>query len=369
MTVEQDLDLLATTQSQLNEYKWTDNISSITKFIFLNKIFKKHKVDFQGGKNITVRVAVNPSTAARATGVIGPLTSIAIVDHLTSGTIPWRRGETSWGIDAAEMSMNMGKREIVDLQALRRAGGMISAAELLETQGWSQPTDSNDSLSPYGIPTYIVPRATASGSLGGFNGGNPYGFTTGVAIDSTVYTNYKNYTDSAKAPTKLDLVRKMRRAVKQTDFESPVEASVPSYASGDGKGIYTDEYIETRLEEIAEQQNDNLGNDVASKDGQSVFRRIAITRAPKLDVLGGTGAAGATGTFVNATYDSSGGMPVHPVYGIDWSVMGCCFLKGWYMRQDGPYIVPGQRTTYGNQVYWIWNPVCYDRRRQWVITF
>ena len=41
----------------------------------------------------------------------------------------------------------------------------------------------------------------------------------------------------------------------------------------------------------------------------ATFKRIPITPVPKLDIVGGTGAAGKTGTFVNDTYTSSGGMP------------------------------------------------------------
>jgi hypothetical protein len=89
---------------------------------------------------------------------------------------------------------------------------------------------------------------------------------------------------------------------------------------------------------------------------------------PKLDKLSGTGAAGATGKFVNATYASSGGMPVNPVYMIDWGVMNVAFLGGWYMREHGPYIVPGQSTTYANQIYFIWNCICRDRRKMSVLT-
>src|SRR5437016_2790954 len=166
MTVEQDLDLLITTQSQLGEQKWTDDVSTLVKYVFVANIFKKERVTFQGGKNILIRVAVTPSTSFSMTGVIGPTDNVNVIDHLTTGTVPWRRANSNWGMDAAEMSMCTGVREIVNLQKVRRSMCFIGVAEGLETQGWSQPTDSNDALNSYGIPTWIVPNQTAAGALG-----------------------------------------------------------------------------------------------------------------------------------------------------------------------------------------------------------
>lgn len=69
------------------------------------------------------------------------------------------------------------------------------------------------------------------------------------------------------------------------------------------------------LEEVLEAQNDNLGNDVASKDGAVQFRRIPVEWVPWFDNNSGT---------VDTT---------NPIYGINWTVFKPCFLSGEYMKE------------------------------------
>jgi hypothetical protein len=367
-TAAQDLDLIVTTLENLGEDHWTDLLSTQTGYIFLENIFKKERLDFQAGESIRTNVAVTPSTSFEMVDLLGVTDNVNIVNHFTNFSVQWRRSRSNWAVDAPEMSMNRGRNRIFDLVKGRRSAMWINNAEGIELQGWSQPTDSNDTKNINGIPAWVIPNATAAGSLGGFNGLNTFGFTTGLGLDSTKFPRFANYTDSYATVDKLDLILKMRRAARLTDFKSPVEAAVPTYAKGVRRGIYVDEFTINNLELACEAQNDNLGSDLNSKGGSVTFNRTPLTYVPKLNDLMGTGAAGATGKFVNATYATSGGMPVHGVYMLDWGVMQVVFLSGWYAREDGPYQVPGQRTTYATQLHWIWNVICRDRRRQSCIT-
>lgn len=361
LQADQDLDLVTITLRELGELKWTDIVSVLQEHIFLSRILKKEKVGFHAGPAIQFNVQVNPSGAARMTGLMAS-DVVNVVDLMTTANLPWRHANTNYGIDAREIAMNREPRKIVDIVKERRAGSMISLSELLETQGWTAPSGSTDNMNTFGLPYWIVPNATQ-----GFNGGNPFGFTAGAgALSSTTYPNWANYTDSFVDPTKLDLIRKWRRAAYFTNFMSPVNADVPTYNLGNKYGYYTTYFIVQRCEEAAEQQNDNLGNDIASKDGQSVFRRNPIVWAPKLESLSGTGMSG---TFSNSTYTSTGGYAVNPVFGINWGVLRPIFLEGWYMREDGPYPLRGiQHTVYACQVDLTWNIECRDRRRQFILT-
>lgn len=361
LQADQDLDLITITLRELGEHKWTDIVSALQEHIILSRILKKEKVGFHAGPAIQFNVQVNPSGAAKMTGLMAS-DAVATVDLMTTASLPWRHANTNYGVDAREIAMNREPRQIVNLVKERRAGAMISLAELLETQGWSAPSGSGDSLNTFGIPYWIVPNATQ-----GFNGGNPFGFSAGAGgISSTNFPNWANYTDQWSDPTKLDLIRKWRRAAYFTNFMSPVNADVPSYNTGNKYGYYTTYFVVQRCEEAAEQQNDNLGNDIAAKDGQAVFRRNPIVWAPKLETLSGNGMSG---TFSNSTYTSTGGYAVNPVFGINWGVFRPIFLEGWYMREDGPYPLRGiQHTVYAVQVDLTWNIECRDRRRQFVLT-
>lgn len=363
LQAEQDLDLITVTLKELGELKWTDIVSSLQRHIFVMTLLKKHKVGFHAGTSINFNVQVNPAGSARMVG-LGAQDVVNIVDLQTTANLPWRHMNANYAVIGQEIAMNREPRRIVDLVRARRAGAMISIAELIESQGWNAPSGSTDSLNAFGIPYWIVPNATQ-----GFNGGNPFGFTAGAGgLSSTTYPNWANYTDSWQDPTKLDLIRKMRRAAYFCDFMSPVNADIPSYETGDPCGYYTTYFVLQRLQEAAEQQNDNLGADVASHDGGDgvLFRRRPITWVPKLDALSGQGMSG---TFSNATYASSGGYAVNPIFGIEWSCVRIVFLEGWYMKETGPFPLNGiQHTVYATQIDCTFNLECRNRRKQFVIT-
>ena len=361
LQADNDLDLFTVTLRDLGEYKWTDDVSALQEHIFLSRILKKEKVGFHAGTGLQFNVQINPSGAARMVGLGAP-DIVNIVDLMTTGNIPWRRLTTNYGVIGQEIAMNREPRKIVDLVKERRAGCFISAAELLETQCWSLPGGTNDSTNLFGLPYWIVPSTTQ-----GFNGTNPFGYSAGAAnISSSQFPNWANYTDKYVDFTKLDLIRAWRRAAYFTNFMSPVNADVPTYNTGNKYGYFTTYLVLQRCEEAAEKQNDNLGNDIASKDGQAVFRRNPIVWVPKLESLSGLGMAG---TFSNSTYASSGGQAVNMVYGINFGVLQPVFLEGWYMRETGPFPLNGiQHTVYAVHVDCDLNIICRDRRRQFILT-
>lgn len=354
-------DLITITLRDLGELKWTDIVSALQEHVILSRILKKEKVGFHAGYGIQFNVQVNPSGSARMTGLYGS-DQVNVQDLMTTGNLPWRHATTNWAVDERELAMNREPRKIVDRIKELRAGAMISLAELMETQGWTAPTSSTDSTNAFGIPYWLVPNATQ-----GFNGGNPFGFSAGAAgISSTTYPNWANYTDQYIDLTKPDLIRRWRRAAMFTNFMSPVNADIPTYNTGNKYGYYSTYLVVSRAEEAAEQQNDDLGNDIASKDGQAVFRRNPITWVPKLEGLSGQGMSG---TFVNATYTSSGGYPVNPIYGINWGVFRPVFLEGFYMKELGPFRLQGiQHNVLAHHLDISFNYECRDRRRQFVLT-
>jgi hypothetical protein len=242
--------------------------------------------------------------------------------------------------DQREPAFQRGGTGIVDLVNTRYVAMMVSFYELLEEILWSKPTDSTDTKTPYGLAYWIVKNATE-----GFNGGNPAGFTDGRAgISTGTYARFANYTAKYVAVSKEDLIRKMRKAHRRTAFRSPISHAVPSL-SGMGNGIYANDTVIGLLEEILETQNMNLGNDIASKDGKTLFKGSPITYAPKLDG------------------DSS-----DPIYMIDWKTIVCGVLEGWENNLSKPEPVPGKHLVRRVDLDCSLNMVCTDPRRQAVIS-
>jgi len=332
-------DLITITLKDLGRLKFTEIASTLTDYVALPNILQKYKVQYQSGNGIQWNVMHAHSDAAKNVGLYES-DNVNIADVMTTANIPWRHCTTNYAFERREIQMNSDPARIVELVKIRRADAMIAMAELMETNLWSTASSSSDSLLPFGIPHWIVKASSGEG----FNGQNPSGFNDTAGIDSSdaKFSGWRNYNAQYAAINKTDLVRKWRKAAVFTNFKSPVPHA--SYNTGNNYGYYTNYDVIGRLEEVLEAQNDNLGNDIASKDGVLTFRQNPVQYVPKLD---------------SDTSD--------PVYGINWGVLKPVFLSGEYLREEGPNTVPGQHTTSQVFVDCTLNYLCTDRRRLFVL--
>lgn len=331
-------DLVASTLDDLGRMKMTDLSGDLQEYVGFSEIFKKERVTFDSGKAISFNLLTDDNNQASHTGLY-QVDNYGVNDVLDSGTIPWRYSNFNYAWDNHEISMNASSEErLLDLVKVRRIAAFIAWAKLIESTIWSKPTDSTDKTTPYGVKMYVVRNASE-----GFNGGNPSGFTSGVAgINSSTQTRWANWTAQYTNVTKTDFIRKARQASVKTKFMPPVEIS--DYNTGDRFGYYTNYSVLSSLEEILEDQNENLGNDIASKDGQVQYRKRAVRYVPQLDS------------------DAQ-----NPFYGLNWGVLQTVFMRGWYMKEAKPRQAPNQHnvTVVDNDSQW--NLKCTDRRRLFVI--
>ena len=332
-------DLVAGTLRDLGRFKWTDIMTATQDHVAWNRLMQEKKIKFDDGYGIQFNVQYQTSGAARHLGLF-EVDDVDVADTMVQGNIPWRHGETKMAIEKREISMNRGKSRIFDLIKTRQADAMTDWAETFEDAFWVKPSSSSDLTQPFGVTYWIVYNATA-----GFNGGNPSGFTSGAAgLDVATYTRWKNYSVNYTTVSKTDLVRKIRKAATFTRFRSPIRTNIQPYDTGTNFGYYTNYNVIGTLEELLEDQNENLGNDVASKDGDVMFRRNPVVWVPNLE-------------------DRTG----DPVFGINWGVFKPVFLRGEFMRQSGPNNTSGaQRNVI--KTFWdtSYNNVCYDRRKCFV---
>jgi len=108
-------------------------------------------------------------------------------------------------------------------------------------------------------------------------------------------------------------------------------------------GIYTNDGVIGIMEEILEDQNMNLGNDLASKDGRTLFKGTSVQYVPKLD-------------------DDV----QNPIYTIDWLWMAIGVLAGWENQLTKPYMVPNKHTVRRVDNDCTLQMICTDLRRQGV---
>lgn len=327
-----------------DRYKMTDLASDDEEHIFLPQITQKERMVVSNGSSFTWDILKSDAGDARRIG-LHDKDEYAITDVLAQGDVPWRHYNKGYAADIREKGMNSGPAKIVDIMQARRAAAWQSFSNLLESDGWSKPATSSIKDQMFGLKTWIVKKVTgdslATGN-GEFGGGNPSGFTSGVAgVDSTSITRWANWTHCYANVTKSDLIAKMRLAFHRTNFKSPIKDKRRDTQRGPDRYVIYMPYLILRdLETIAEQQNQNGGRDVAFMDGRTVFRRVPLVPVSKLD-------------------DDSD----DPVYFVNWAVMFFAILEGFGLREEKVHPIEGMRFDVGANIDLSGNLVCQNRRR------
>lgn len=330
-------DLVQTTLRNLGKPDFTEIATDLQEHTAMNNLLKKNRVGFQSGYGIQWGVMVNHAGSAANVG-LGASDNISIIDTMVQATADWRNSTANYSFIGQEIDMNREPSRIVDLVSERRIACMIALAELMENNFWGPPVSSTDSVTPYGVNMWIVKNATE-----GFNGGAPSGFTS-IGLNPTTYPRWNNWTYQYTNVDRTDLIRHWRKAAVFTNFKPPVEG-IPTFNQYDRKmGYYTNYGVIGPLEEALESQNDNLGNDIASKDGDVVFRRTPVTWVPKLEA------------------DTT-----NPVYGVNWSSFKTIILNGWWLKQTNVPIYPGQHTVSAHFLDSTYNWVTRNRRCHFVL--
>ena len=330
-------DLINSTLRDLGEMRFTEITTDLQDHTAMRNLLKKNRIQLESGFGIQFDVMVAQTGAAANVG-LGASDNVNIVDTLVQGTADWRHSTTNYSIIGQELAMNRTPRQIVNILKTRRIGALISMAELMENNFWGPPVVSTDNVTPFGVNMWIVKNATE-----GFNGGAPTGYTTVAGLSPTVYPRWQNWTYQYTSVSRDDLIRHWRQAATKTNWKPPVDG-ISTFNTGDIYGFYSNYATIGPMEEALESQNENLGNDLASKDGMTIFRRVPVTWVPILD------------------RDTT-----NPVYGINWGVFKTYILRGWWLKETAVPIMPGQHTVSAQFLDCSYQWVAKDRRRHMVL--
>jgi hypothetical protein len=337
LTESQISDITTTTLKNFDKPRYNQLAQPIQEYIAYPKVFQEERVSESDGYAIQRDVMLSLSDNARSVGLHAK-DNINIESINQTISVPWRHQTTGWALERREILINSGASRIVNLIEQRRADAMIGWAALYENMFWSKPADSTDAVTMFGVLYWLVYNASA-----GFNGGNPSGFTAGAGgLDASSYSAWKNYTFNYAAVSKQDLITKLRTAYALCDWKSPVD--IPDFRRGSGQnyGFYMNLATRISIETLGEAQNENLGKDIASFDGQMMFRRHPLVHVPQLNSL----------TTSN------------PIYGLNWSFFSVEALSGDFMRESPPYWLPEQHNSQVVYMDSTLNTLCTDRRRQ-----
>lgn len=316
---------------------FTDMQTDLQDHVAVRELWKRRRIQFAGGDPWEFECQIDHNHSARFVGLYETDGS-ALIDTMIKGEVNQRHGNAHYEYDLRERDFQRGGTKIVDLIKTRYVSMMVSFFELLEPTLWTNPSDDN--RTPFGVAHWVTRNATT-----GFNGGNPTGFSGGKAgISQSDQARWANWTARYVAVSKEDLIRKMREASMKTRFRSPVTHAQPTMG-GMANGVYTNYAVLGLMEEILEDQNMNLGNDMASKDGRATFKSTPVTYVPYLD-----------------------GDAQNPVYLLDWKWMAVGVMPGWENNLGKPYMVPNKHLVKRVDLDVSLNMVCTNLRRQSVIS-
>jgi len=350
ISIDDVADIGNTTIASFDRLKFSEIAATDEEHHFLPQLIDGENVKYEGGDDIKFDAMVRDSGGARNIGLFDK-EQIVVRDIFEQGTVPWRRTVSPYAIDQLEIAVNSAdENKIIDMVQGRRAAAFLALSNLIETDGWAKPTSSTDELTPFGLKYWMTKAITgtsAATSTGGFNGGNPDGFTSGAAgISSSSFPTWANWAQAYVAVTKDDLVVKMRTAAHRTNFKSPIKGKYRENTRGADKYVWYMPYTVLRgLETVGEQQNENLGKDIASMDGEAVFRRNPMRAVSKLD-------------------DDSD----NPIYAVNWSVLYVVLLRGMALAETKMKPVAGMTETVGANIRLVWNTKCVNRRRLTVLS-
>lgn len=332
-------DLVKSTLRELTRLRWTDLTTDLTQLTAMSSLLQKNRTDIQSGIGIQWDVMVRDGGGSANVGLAAP-DQVAIIDTLDQATAEWRNTVSSWALIGQEVAMNREPARIVNLIKSRRIGALIAHALLMEANVWGPPVAYTDNVTPWGVNTWIVKNATE-----GFNGGVPSGWPTIGGLSPTTYPRWNNYTAPYTVVSKDGLLRTWKRATRRTNFRPPV-AGIPSTGTGGrDMGYYTNLDVILGLEDLLESQNDNLGSDLYSQDGNAMFQKREVMYVPYLD------------------RDTT-----NPVYGINWSFFKTAILQDWWLRETVLPNYPGYHTMAAQFLDSTYNFVCYNRRVNFVLS-
>jgi hypothetical protein len=339
ITVESMADLVSQTLRDLGRGKLVQIAQNRPDYILWNTIWKKDRIVIESGQGIQRSLLAKLPDSARHTGLFAQDT-LNIEALMTNLVIPWRHVTASWSWELREMKMNSASARINNIIKPRRETAWINLIETVEQKAWSSPA-VDDNLLPYGVPYWVVKNAAE-----GFNGGAPSGHTTVAGVNLTQYPTFKNYTNTYTAVSKKDLLKKMRVGHRKTNWRSPLGNEAEAKYIRQMLKYFMSNEVMTKMEEIAENQNDNLGSELGRYNGEELtFKRHSLHWSPELD---------------EDTDD--------PIYGLDCRYFNPVVLGGQFMSETEPTPVPNQHTVRAQFVDTTYNYLCTNRRAQQVFS-
>jgi len=342
ITITQAIDLGQATLQAFEQ----DKLEMATRhqtYEVINQWFGKDKVQIDGGDRVTRYISLRDTGNAQHVRMYDTdAPNVSNVDEIIK--VEWTHAQVSFSYSVKEIAMNMGNRSrIYNLLKQRRTNAYREFADLLEEAAWKTPTSSSDDLNPFGIPGWLTMPETvndadpaeAAGSFEGYVGnywttsGNAAGvqFNPGnVTCTSTTNPRWANYYEDHRGKLDSSLLKRLRRSVRKTKFQSPMFAkqTIDPKSNFSNFRLYTTSEVLDELEEIALKSDDRVGADLGKYAGATLFKGIPFKYVDVLD------------TSKQYVYGDN------PIFGVNHNHFYPVVLQNEYFRDNKPMSKVGQ---------------------------
>lgn len=160
-------DLVQTTLRDLGKPKFTEIATDTQDHIVMKNLVRKNRAVLSSGYGVQWDVMINHAQSFANVG-LGQSDVVNQIDTMVQATADWRFSTANYSFFAQEIDMNREPARIVNLIQERRIAALIAVAEGMESNFWGPPVAVSDTVTPWGVNTWIVKNATE-----GFNGGCP----------------------------------------------------------------------------------------------------------------------------------------------------------------------------------------------------
>ena len=333
-------DFALSTLAYFHKQKVVDISLPLTKYIAQSMMFTGKKYFPPIGKNMIWNIQIDNDDNIKYSDLFDT-DATSIQSLQVQAELPLRKYTTNYSWDIDEELFQTDQTTIVNTLKLRYHSMQNRVAEFREQGLWTAPASTSDKRHN-GLPYWIVkdPSTTAEGA---FNGIYPTGHTTVAGVDASTNDGFRNWTFGYTTVTEDNLITRIRKAMRNTEFEAPdpgMELKMgPSQCQ-----IFTTESVISSLERLAETRNDNLKSDVMRYYNQVTINGCPVMHVPYL-----------------TNNDST-----NPLYGVNWGWFRPCGKKGADMRRSA-VMTPGNQHTTRVVHFDTWeNYACFNRRTQWV---
>ena len=355
----------ATAELLIKQGAFTNLLSDLTEYAIVKRIMPRHKKVFAGGLDWTFMTAIASNNTGNGTAKFTGLfenDAFNRVNVLVQGKVSPRFLTANYVYDKREPVLNSGEATqskllaIVNFVKVQMELMYQSVYDKLETTfAGVGPTYADDKVTPHGLAFYIQKQSNTdavSHPDGAFDGKDPSlpassSSATPTAcprcnIATSTYARWANWAAQYAAISKDDLVKKMRIASHKINFISPLNLNDPTLSTG--REILTNLAVLQEMETILESQNMNLANDLAAKDGKTLFKGTPVSYVPILD-----------------------GDTQNPVYMIDWKTLVFGTVAGWDKKVSAPKEDNAQHNTMKGFLDMSCEMVCTNLRNQAVL--